>query len=77
MEKYGKARHATDDNIVERMRLTCRITKATVMHLAYVIITLFSTVAVVTRTRFIVRFIYRVSQEERTKLWEGVPYVKL
>jgi len=21
--------------------------------------------------------IYRVSQEERTKLWEGVPYVKL
>ena len=22
-------------------------------------------------------YIYRVSQEERTKLWEGVPYVKL
>ena len=24
-----------------------------------------------------VRHTYRVSQEERTKLWEGVPYVKV
>jgi len=22
-------------------------------------------------------YVYRVSQEERTKLWEGVPYVKV
>ena len=26
---------------------------------------------------YIYIYIYRVSQEERTKLWEGVPYVKL
>jgi len=28
-------------------------------------------------TIYIYIYIYRVSQEERTKLWEGVPYVKL
>jgi hypothetical protein len=30
-------------------------------------------------TRFVMdeKKIYRVSQEERAKLWEGVPYVKL
>jgi hypothetical protein len=27
-EKYGKARQATDDNVIRRMRFVCRITKA-------------------------------------------------
>ena len=30
-----------------------------------------------TRTERLKRYVYRVSQEERTKLREGVPYVKL
>jgi hypothetical protein len=29
VEKYGRARQATDDNIIRRMRFACRITKAT------------------------------------------------
>jgi len=57
VDKFGKARHATDNSIIQRMRLRCRITKSTVMHSVYVIITLFSTVAIVTRTAFSVRFI--------------------
>jgi hypothetical protein len=29
VEKYGRAREATDDNIIWRMRIECWITKAT------------------------------------------------
>jgi hypothetical protein len=29
VEKYGRARHATNKNIIRRMRFACRITKAT------------------------------------------------
>jgi hypothetical protein len=29
VEKYGRARQATDDNIIQRMRFACWITKAT------------------------------------------------
>jgi hypothetical protein len=29
VEKYGIAGQATDDNIIQRMRFACRITKAT------------------------------------------------
>jgi cytidylate kinase len=28
VEIYGRARHATDDNIIQRMRIACWITKA-------------------------------------------------
>jgi hypothetical protein len=28
VEKYGRARHAADDNITRRMRIACWITKA-------------------------------------------------
>ena len=38
MEKYGRARQATDDNIIQRMRFACCITKATDTHLEYVIL---------------------------------------
>jgi hypothetical protein len=41
VEKYGTARQATDDNIIQRMRFACRITKATDTHSEYVIFLLF------------------------------------
>jgi hypothetical protein len=37
VEKYSTARQATDDNIIQRMRFVCWITKATGTHLEYVI----------------------------------------
>ena len=41
MEKYGRAREATDGNIIWRMRVACWITKATNTHWAYIIVTAF------------------------------------
>jgi hypothetical protein len=41
LEKFGTARQATDDNIIRRMRLACRITKATDTHSVYVILIAF------------------------------------
>ena len=38
MEKYGRARQATDDNTIRRMRFACCITKATDTYSEYVII---------------------------------------
>jgi hypothetical protein len=38
VEKYGKSGQSTDDNIIRRMRLACRITKATDTHSEYVIL---------------------------------------
>jgi hypothetical protein len=38
VEKYGRARQATDDNIIQRMRFACCITKATNTHWEYVIL---------------------------------------
>jgi len=32
VEKYGVAREATDENITQRMRFTCRLTKSTCKH---------------------------------------------
>ena len=49
-KKHGRAREATDDNIIRRMRFACSITKATYTQgicNAYC----FSTATVVTRTR--------------------------
>jgi hypothetical protein len=37
MEKYGRARQATDDSIARRMRIACWIIKATDTHSEYVI----------------------------------------
>ena len=36
MEKYGGVRHATDDTIIRRMRIACRITKSRDTHSEYV-----------------------------------------
>ena len=41
MEKYGRARQATDDNIIRRMRFACWITKATDTHSQYIILIAF------------------------------------
>jgi hypothetical protein len=36
VEKYGRARQATDDNITQRMRIACWITKTTDTHSEYI-----------------------------------------
>ena len=41
MEKYCRARQATDDNTILSMRFACRITEATNAHSEYVILTAF------------------------------------
>jgi len=41
VEKYCRAGQATDDNIIRRMRIACRIPKATTTHSAYVILVAF------------------------------------
>ena len=41
MEKYGIAGHATDDNIIWCMRITCRKTRAADTNLEYVILNAF------------------------------------
>jgi hypothetical protein len=41
VEKYGTAGQATDDNIIQRMRFACWITKATDTHSEYVILIAF------------------------------------
>ena len=41
MEKYGRAGQATDDNIIQRMRFVCWITKATNTHSEYAMLTAF------------------------------------
>ena len=40
-EKYGRARQATDDNVVGYLHFTCWIIKATDTHSAYVILVAF------------------------------------
>jgi hypothetical protein len=54
VKKYGRARQATDDNIIRRMRFACWITKATdTICNTYC----FSTAIIVTRTHLNVTFI--------------------
>jgi hypothetical protein len=56
MEKYGRARQATDDNITRRMRIACWITKAA--DTLWICNTYwFPTATVVTRTRLNVTFV--------------------
>ena len=51
MEKYGTAGQATDDNIIQRMRNACWITKATDTHSEYVILTAFREVVGYVKTQ--------------------------
>ena len=41
MEKYGRSRRATDYNIIQRMRISLWVTKATSTHSEYEILTAF------------------------------------
>ena len=41
MEKYSVARQATDDNIIRRMRIACRVTKVTDTQSEYEIVIVF------------------------------------
>jgi hypothetical protein len=41
VEKYGRVRQATDDNVVRPMRVACWITKATDTHSEYVMLIAF------------------------------------
>ena len=38
MEKYGTDGQATDENVIRRMRIACRIIKATNTHSEYIVI---------------------------------------
>jgi hypothetical protein len=38
VEKYGRVRQTSDDNIIRRMRIACQINKATDSHLEYLIL---------------------------------------
>jgi hypothetical protein len=41
VEKYGRARQATDDNIIRRVRFACWVTKPTDTHSEYIILIAF------------------------------------
>ena len=41
MENYGRARQATDDNVIEHMHIACWMTNATDTHSEYVILIAF------------------------------------
>jgi hypothetical protein len=51
VEKYGRARWASDENRIRRMRIACWITKATDTHSEYVILTAFPLLSLVAQTR--------------------------
>jgi hypothetical protein len=56
VEKYGRTRESTDDNIIRRMRFACWITKATDTHSEYVILTALRDRAVTLRYTYIACF---------------------
>jgi hypothetical protein len=57
VKNYGRARQATDGNIIRRMCFACRIIQATDTHSKHVITTYcFSTAKTVTRTRHDITF---------------------
>jgi hypothetical protein len=51
VEKYGRARQATDENIIRRMRIASRKTKSTDTHSEYVILIAFERQQMLTRIR--------------------------
>jgi hypothetical protein len=62
VEKYGTARHITDDNTIRRMRIACWITRTIDTNTFKICNTYcFSTVTIVTRTLLNVTFIRTMS----------------
>jgi hypothetical protein len=58
LEKSARARQATDDNIIQRMRFECWITKATDTHSEYVILIAFPRQQWLREKALILRFTY-------------------
>jgi hypothetical protein len=58
VEKYGRARQATDDNIIRRMRFACWITKATDTHSEYIILIAFPWEQWLRERAFTLRYTY-------------------
>jgi len=58
MEKYGTARHATYDGIIQCMCFVCWVTKGTDTHSEYAILIDFFMATVVSQTCINVMFIY-------------------
>jgi hypothetical protein len=58
VEKYGRARQDTGDNIIERTRLACCITEATNPHTKYVILIPFPGQQWLRKRASILRFYY-------------------
>jgi len=61
MEKYVRARQATNDTIICRTRFVCLIPKATDTHSEYVILTAFPQQAVSGRRRNIMLYVHCLS----------------
>jgi hypothetical protein len=57
VEKHGRARQTTDDNVTRRMRFTCCTTKAIDTHSEYVLVLAFFTITMLLRTRLYITFI--------------------
>jgi hypothetical protein len=66
VEIYGTARQVTDDNIIQRMRFACWITKATDTHSEYVILTAFPRQKWLGESASILRSTYTASLVEPT-----------
>jgi iron-sulfur cluster repair protein YtfE (RIC family) len=56
VEKYGTAGEAINKNMIWRMRIACRIPKATNTHREYVITYCFSTATMIRRTHLNITF---------------------
>jgi hypothetical protein len=61
VEKYGRTRQATDDNIIRRMRFACWITKATDTYSEYVIFIVFPRQEWLRERASMLRYTYIVS----------------
>jgi hypothetical protein len=57
-KKYGKARQATDDNIIRRMRFACSVTKATHTHSEYITLIAFPRQQWLRERASVVRYAY-------------------
>jgi hypothetical protein len=82
VEKYGRARQATDGNIIRRMRFACWVTKATDTHSEYVILTVFQRQPwLLERASVLNVYVYiafpvkrRKEEEESERAWSFAPY---
>jgi hypothetical protein len=61
VEKYGRARQATNDNIIRRMRFACWINNATDTHSEYVILITFLRQKCLLERASILRYTYSAS----------------